>query len=522
MRKVLLLVLLLSIPVWAQQAADSIRALDLQAHLYFLAADEMAGRDSVSAEGRITANYIAAHFMRLGLKPVGDNGTYFQNFNMVRAWLDEENTTLKARAGGVEKTYQLGHDFQYTRQSNTPTNITAPLVFLGYGINAPEYGYNDFAGADVRGKVAMVLTHEPQESDTNSKFKGKWHTIHAYNWYKIEQIRKAGAAGILIVQERPHRPQRVPSAPTNAQAGPTPQYALAGSFWDVPVFTITQDVADELLRGSNKTVAQLQDQIDRSLQPQSFDLAGVTISVRKSFKDSKLISTRNVLGLLEGSDPQVKDEVIVITGHYDHVGIVSGRIYRGADDNASGTAAVMEIAEAYRSANLRPKRSLLFLIFEAEERGLLGAFHYVDHPVIPMSKTVANLNMDMIGRDEHSATWNTTAPENTNGVNVVGTLYNPELRRIIEASNRNINLKLDYKTDADDREGWFSRSDHYPFALKSVPMVLFNTGEHPDYHTEHDSWDRINYAKMEKITRLVFLTSLELANGGLKPRFTSN
>jgi hypothetical protein len=527
MKKVVLLLLTLSLIVPAQQmddttqrAVDSIRADEIKAHMYFLAADEMAGRDSGSREGRITANYIASQFMRLGLKPVGDGNTYFQNFDLVEAWPDNDNTEMKATFNGVEKTYQLGHDFTSGRQSNNPAEANGPLVFLGYGVNAPEYGYNDFAGVNVRGKMVMILSSEPQNDDPNSKFKGKWETIHAKTFYKVEVIRKAGAAGLIIVNpSRPSRPPRLASAPTDFQAGPSPRFALAGSFWDLPTFSVTQAVANDWLASTGKTIDTLQQAIDRDLKPQSFDITGVRVSLKKAMKNRRVIRTRNVLGLLEGSDPQLKDQVVVVTAHYDHVGTVAGRIYRGADDNASGTIGVMEIAEAYGTAKIRPKRSILFLVFEAEERGLLGAFYYIDHPVIPLAKTVVNLNMDMIGRDEHSPTWNTTAEQNRNGVNVVGTLYNPELRRMIEGNNKSLGLNLDFKTDTVDPESWFARSDHFPFATKSVPMVLFNTGEHPDYHTENDTWDRINYPKMEKIVRLIFLTSLEAANDGRKLEF---
>jgi Zn-dependent M28 family amino/carboxypeptidase len=163
----------------------------------------------------------------------------------------------------------------------------------------------------------------------------------------------------------------------------------------------------------------------------------------------------------------------------------------------------------------------MFLVFEAEEDGLLGAFHYVANPIVPLDKTVAVLNMDMIGRDEDSPTWNTHAADNVNAVNLVGTLYSPDMRKVVEAENRAIGLTLDYKTDADDREGWFSRSDHYPFAVKGVPIAFFNTGEHPDYHTANDTWDRINYPKMEKIVRLVYLSTRSLANGQTRPRFVT-
>ena len=242
--------------------------------------------------------------------------------------------------------------------------------------------------------------------------------------------------------------------------------------------------------------------------------------MRKALEGGEPIQARNVVGLLEGSDPELRDEFVVITAHYDHVGVVDGRVHPGADDNATGTAAVLEIAEAYARGGLRPRRSLLFVLFDAEEHGLLGAFHYVAHPVVPISKTVADLNIDMIGRDEDSPTWMPAAADNRNRVNVVGTLYSPDLRRAIESGNSAIGLELDYKTDADDREAWFSRSDHFAFATKSVPQVLFNTGEHGDYHTEHDTWDRVNFSKMARIVRLALATSAELADGNERPRFT--
>ena len=210
---------------------------------------------------------------------------------------------------------------------------------------------------------------------------------------------------------------------------------------------------------------------------------GVSVEARRAIKDRRVVQTRNVVGVIEGSDPVLKNEYVLVTGHYDHVGQKDQFIYHGADDNASATAAVLAIAEAFRALPAPPKRSVMFLVFEAEEDGLLGAFHYITNPIVPLDKTVAVLNMDMIGRDEDSPTWNTHAADNVNGVNLIGTLYSPDMRKVVEAENRAIGLKLDYKTDADDREGWFSRSDHYPFAVKGVPVAFFNTGEHPDYHT---------------------------------------
>ena len=515
----------LAVSAQGDAGLSPLRADALKGHVYFLASDEMAGRDSLSPEGRIAAQYIAGFFHRAGLKPVGDNGTYFQNFPMVSAALDRTATVLRARFGSdtqrQEREFVFGPDFTLGRQGGVDVRVNAPLVFAGYGISAPEFEYDDFKGVDVAGKVVMVLTHEPQETDPASRFKGRFHTVHAYNWWKPEVIRQRGAAAILMVQESVvHRPvPRVPSGPTNGQVRTDrPGHALTSPFWDLPMFTITRRVADELLAPSGKTIDQLQGEIDKAGTPRSMPVPGVSIELRRAIASRQVIQTRNVIGVVEGTDPKLKDEYVIVTGHYDHVGQKDQFIFHGADDNASATAAVIAMAEAF-AANPRPKRSLVFLVFEAEEDGLLGAFHYINKPIVPLDKTVAVLNMDMIGRDEDSPTWNTRAADNTNSVNIVGTLYNPDLRRVVETENQKIGLKLDYKTDADDREGWFSRSDHYPFAVKGVPIVFFNTGEHPDYHTAQDTWDRINYPKMEKITRLVYQSARNIADAPTRPRF---
>ena len=504
---------------------QTIRADALKGHVFFLASPEMGGRDSLSPEGRIAANYIAGFFHRLGMKPVGDGGTYFQNFPMTQAHINRAETKLRATVGAppggsTVREYILGSDFTLARQGGVDVDVNAPLVFAGYGIDAPEYGYNDYAGLDVAGKVVMVLAREPQASDAQSRFKGTWDTYHAYPAWKPEVARRHGAAGVLIVQGPPRRPQRVPSGPTNGRIRTDrPNHSLTSPFWDLPVFNIDARVADELLKGSGKTVATLQAAIDKAGAPQSTTIQGVSVQMRRAVTERRTVETRNVVGVIEGSDPTLKNEYVIVTGHYDHVGQKAPFIFHGADDNATACAAVIAIAEAFKASPTPPKRSIMFLVFEAEEDFLQGAFHYVNNPIVPLDKTVAVLNMDMIGRDEESATWNTTADQNRNAVNLIGTLYSPDLRRVIEAGNQGIGLKLDYKTDTDDREGWFSRSDHYPFAIKGVPMVLFNTGEHPDYHTANDTWDRINYPKMEKIVRLVYLSAKTLADGATRPKF---
>jgi hypothetical protein len=515
--------LLLSISATAQQADDRILANSLKADVYFLSAQDMAGRKTASHEGRITGNYIASEFLRLGLKPLGDDGSYFQNYDLTVAAQDDVNVSLTVRSGAQKKSYQLGHDFDLTwvTQTTNPTKVNGNVVFLGYGVKAPEYGYDDLASVDLRGEIAIILPHEPQEFDPASKFKGKWNTYHAYDWYKYQDIQRAGAVGILTVEEKvQHRPPATSSAPRQDWF-PEAIYSLPG-IWDLPVFAITQEVADELLQSSGKTVEGLRKTIDSSFKPQSFELNGVSAELKKAYTNRHVVQARNVVGLLQGSDPKLKDEYVIVSAHYDHLGVVNGRTQSGADDNASGVAALLEIARAFVEGNVKPRRSILFVSFDSEEAGLLGAFYYGRNPVLPLGQAAAVLNMDMIGRNEDTPSWKLSPNDSVRSVNVVGTLYSPDLRRDIEQQNKGVGLLLDFKTDTDDKEEWFARSDHYVFATYGVPSVLFNTGEHPDYHTENDTWEKLNYPKLEKITRLVFLTAAEVANQDARPAFVTS
>jgi hypothetical protein len=514
---------LICISAAAQQPYEQIKERNLKADVNFLASEEMAGRKTTSHEARIASNYIASEFLRFGIKPLGDDGSYFQRYDLTLAAQDDANVSFTIRSGAQEKSYQLNHDFDLTwiTQTTNPTTATGPVVFLGYGIKAPEYGYDDLANVDLRGKIVIILTHEPQESDLSSRFKGRWHTYHAYDQYKYEDIRRAGAAGILeVIEKKQHRPPAISSAPRQDWF-PDAIYSLPG-YWDLPVFEITQEVADELLHSSGKTVEDLRKEIDSQFKPASFALPDVSATLKKSYTNRKVVQARNVVGLLEGSDPKLKDEYVLVSAHYDHLGVVGGRTQFGADDNSSGVAALLEIARAFAESPAKPRRSILFVSFDSEEAGLLGSFYYGRHPALPLDKAAAVLNMDMIGRNEDTATWKLTPEYTAQSVNLVGTLYSPTLRWIAEHQNDKLHLNLDFKTDTEDKEEWFARSDQYVFATQGIPVLLFNTGEHPDYHTGNDTWDRLNYPKLEKIARLVFLVAADLANRDARPEFESH
>ena len=524
-----LCILLLTIPLAAQtgtqtsgpstsKGAAFIRMDDLKADIFFLATDDLAGRNTGSREDHIATDYIAAEFLRLGLKPMGDNGSFFQGMDILSGHVDPERTTLKATIGGVEHRYTLNQDFQLARQSLRDTTACGGIVFTGYGISAPEFQYDDLAGVDLKGKIALVFTREPQANDSGSKFMGAWDSYHAFNWHKVEELRRRGAAGILVIQDRVPRDVK-PIPPTSPRPSGEPSYALAGEMWDLPVFIVKRDVVDQLLASSGKTADALQAEIDRTLRPASFDLPNSSVCLSKGYTGVETHKGRNVVAMLEGSDPKLKAQTVILTAHHDHMGTSNGHIYHGADDNASGVAGMLAVARAITRDKVRPKRSVLFVAYDGEERIFLGSYFYVTHPVVPLSQTIANLNLDMIGRDEDDANWPTPPDRNVNMVNVLGTRYNPALRRVIDRKNRQEGLKLDYKMDTVDPDSLWSRSDHFWYATLHIPQVEFQTGLHPDYHTENDTWDRINYPKLTKIARLVYLSIAELANSSEKIPF---
>ena len=470
-----------------RQPVELIQEADLKADIYFLSSDDMAGRNIGSREDHIATDYIAAEFLRLGLKPVGDNGTFYQGLDVVSGDVDRQQTTLTANIRGADHTYAFDRDFHWNRQSLRPTKVCGPVVFAGYGIDAPDYSYNDLATLDLHGKIALVFTREPQANERDSKFMGTLDTYHAFYWDEIEQLRRRGAAGVLLIADRvPRAVKAIPASSPRSAGGPS--YALAGEMWDLPVLTVERQVSDEPLSVSGKTADVLQAEIDRTGSPQSIAIPQSSACMSKGFTGLQTIHGHNVVGLLEGSDPKLKAETIIVTAHHDHMGVMNGHIFNGADDNASGVAGLLGVAKAMVKGAAKPKRSVLFIAYDGEERIFLGSYFYVHHPLVPPAQTVATVNMDMIGRDEDDPNWPLPPDRNVNMVNVLGTRYNPNLRRVIDEQNRTEGLKLDYKMDTIDPNSLWSRSDHFWFATLHIPQVEFQTGLHHDYHTDQDTW----------------------------------
>lgn len=503
---------------------DTIKASTLKADLTFLAADPMEGRLSLQRGSEVAIHWIASEFAKAGLEPV-ENGTFLQKVPLIEYRVDRRESRLEIRAGGRSNTYRFPEAFCSFPED---VDVTARVVFAGFGITAPELGYDDYAGIDAKGAIVLIFDHEPQENDPRSIFNGKGNTRYAGMFVKVSNAQAHGARGVLVVAEpnrkHPSNQERLARiAGQQQRMARIPMQALADGAPRIPAFTIADDVAAELLSATGKKAADLQAAIDSTLKPVSMALPGAEAALRVVLSERRRGVSANVIGMIRGGDPQLAKETVLFSAHYDHDGVAPNGVMHGADDNGSGTVGVIALARAFAANPVKPRRSLVFAVFAAEERGLLGSYYYVAHPPRPIETTRAVINFDMIGRNETESEQTrgliAIAPDTSNDLNLVGTNYSPDYRNVVERANRNAGLKLDYKWDEEPALNVFFRSDQYPFVLKNVPAIWWFTGFHPDYHQTTDIVDRINFPKMEKIVKLAYLAGFDFADSTAPPRF---
>ncbi len=509
-------------------AVQSITSHEIKAHLDFLASDLLQGRGNGDRGLEIAAEYIAAQFRAAGLESAAGD-SYFQPFDLIERKLNGVNrlelTTTKGSAT-VTTDYEFGQDFMsFSFTANK--NVVAPIVFAGYGITAPEHKYDDYRSIDVKNKIVLLLRHEPQEQDSSSVFDGVATTEHAQFMVKARNAQEHGALAILVVTDPVnHESYEVftkeqiwpENQPTRLK---TMQLAGAGDNIGIPALHISMQVARDILAGTGKDLSAIQREIDASLKPNSFPVENRTITVQTKVR-TETSTVRNVVGLLRGKT----DEAIVIGAHYDHDGRVGDEIYNGADDNATGVTALFEVAEAFLSTGGQPERSVVFVAFAAEEKGLYGSKYYVEHPLHPLDQTVAMVQMDMIGRNEdtHSLTDTqrggqllVTAEQSKNSLHAIGTTYSSDMKVFSERNNRDIGMEIHYLYD--NVQNMVKRSDQWHFIEKGIPAIFYTTGSHPDYHTPSDTADKINIEKMKKVIALIYLTACDLANNPEKPSY---
>lgn len=530
---------------------ESIRQQDLKADVYFLADDLTRGRLVGTPEYALAAEFVKSRFERLGLTPVGPGGTYFHSFNLMVATLGSEAAnTLEISDGPspvsapAAQRGRLGQDF-YPHRFSANGRVKGSVVFAGFGITAPALSWDNYASDAIKGKIVLILDHEPGERDPASPFEGVVTAEPAVPFRKVLAAQEKGAIGVLFVSDVHNHANMMPGA-QNFQAATEFYWPAKPPLIDrffladylekirIPAAQISSAMAETLLRGSGRTLADLSKAAEgvKAAAPAPVPLPGAEITLTVDV-NRRVVPDRTIVGLIEGSDPQLKNEVVIVSAHHDHNGADGDQIFNGADDNVSGTAAVIDIAEAYVLAaqqGARPKRSVLFAVFGSEERGpLLGSWAYTERPLRPLDKTVAVLNMDMIGRNmevpigggaRFAGLTVQSAESNANSVNIIGHSRHPALKTAVEQANQpyGLTLKMDLDNNASNL---LRRSDQWPFLQRGVPALWFHTGLHPDYHTVNDRAEKINYEKMEKIARLVHQVSWNLANTTQAPPHTS-
>ncbi|MCB2378768.1 M28 family peptidase [Hymenobacter sp. BT635] len=491
---------------WANVYGATITQADLREHLTILASDAYEGRETGEKGQKMAADYLAKRFKDLGLTgPVqNSDNPYLQHFTMERStWTGE----AALKVGGSN--YGWLTDFYAYGSSPFQNETTIQPVFAGYGIE--QEGYSDYAGLDVKGKDIIVLLGEPLNA-AGKPLLGKEGQGSKWGMdfrAKAAKAAEKGARSVFFVETAPG------SSFTKAAARMAPYISRPTvSFLDNKeaarsAFFVSPAVAYKMLGTTAAGLGKYQSAVNKAGKPVAglFKPAKVTI---KAPKKKEQFTTENVLGFLEGTDK--KEEILVVSAHYDHIGVINGQVHNGADDDGSGTVSVLEMAQAFTKAKAEghgPRRSMLFLTVTGEEKGLLGSEYYTDHPVFPLESTIADLNIDMVGRTDKDHEGK------ADYVYVIGSdKLSSELHAINEAANKKYTqIDLDYRfNDPEDPNRFYYRSDHYNFAKHKIPVAFFFNGVHDDYHGAGDEVEKIEFPKMEKRARLVFFTAWELAN----------
>lgn len=484
MRKyIFILFLFVTAAAFAQKNPDNpqITSDEIKAHLQFLASDNLKGRFSGSPEEKIAANYIKEDFERHGLKPAFAE-SYFQEFPFIEKIELTKNNKLFLEIEGKKNNLRLQKDF-ITAPFSGKAKFSGEIVFAGYGISAPKLNYDDYENISVSGKIVLVLRYHPEHDSSKSDF-------DRYASYRQKAItaQEKGAAAIIFVNGY---------APKNDE---DPLMALhydgASGIKDFSVLQIKREVADKIFKSIGLNFAEAQNKIDASKKPASFIVKNVKAGGETEAKEVEKMA-RNVGAVLEGNDPVLKNEYIVIGAHYDHLGIDQAlessmykgkdkQIHNGADDNASGTTGMLEVAEKFASIKNQIKRSIIFLAFSGEELGILGSTFYTNNPSVPIENIVAMLNMDMIGRLNAEK-----------DLTVIGAGTSSKWKELLNEKNK-YGFKLAFS------DGGSGGSDHQSFSNKNIPVLFFFTGTHSDYHKPSDDWDKINFSGEENVANFVF------------------
>ncbi|MGE5106909.1 MAG: M28 family peptidase [Sphingobacteriales bacterium] len=481
--------------------AETITADNLKKHLYILASPEMEGRETTKEGQRKAAAYIENHFKTLGLKSPASLNGYQQSYTM------QTDSLLFTSFKLNKKKLIWGKDYLMPANANEDGTINgSEIIFAGYGISTKSY--DDYSNLNVKGKIVVFVNGEPKKDSIyyisgNKQYSKLW-TVRVST--KLENAFKHGAKGALIIN-----PGAESINSSTAEESKISKIYLPSHEKTVNGINISHNLGI-LILGKK----QFEKVIEKAKKQEVFikqDYISGKNNLLASYKEQKKLSySTNVLGVLEGTDK--KQEYVFVTAHYDHLGIVNGELRPGADDDASGTTAVLEIAEAFAKAaetGIRPRRTIVFMTVSGEEKGLWGSEYYSNNPVFPLNKTSVDLNIDMIGRIDEKR----NDGDSTNYVYVIGDdKLSSELSPVTDTVNKTyVNLELDRKfNDPNDPNRFYYRSDHFNFAEKGVPVIFYFDNMQTDYHRKSDTPDKINYTLQAKRAQLVFYTAWDMAN----------
>jgi len=535
---------------------DAITQEDLKEWLGYLASDELEGRNTYTEGLGLAAGYIAERLRSWGVKPGGSNGTYLQRVGVLGV-KSENNSTLTVEAGGQTRTFKNKEGINFpSNVGGKQTLTTDKIEFVGYGLNAPLAKHNDYEGKSVKGKTVVFLGNTPPKGMESAAYR---RALGGRSRYATEQEGALASIGVGFGGRRGGAGQgqagqgqagQGPGGQGQGQGGPPGGGQFGGGQTDGSDFTTVQRLdtpippavtaQDEffefLFGGSDVKYAELKDKASKGEPLPGFALKNVrmTFNIDAKYQVVRTQYTHNVVGIIDGSDPKLKDTYVAFGAHYDHVGYAEGevaqgangpirsgargrvtagttddRIWNGADDDGSGTVTILGMAKAFATGP-KPRRSLIFVWHSGEEKGLWGSRFFADYPTVPMDKIVAQINMDMVGRNRDDKA------EEANTVYIVGSdRISTEFHNVTVDANGALSkpLKLDYEmNDPTDLEQIYYRSDHYSYAVKGVPIVFLTTGLHPDYHANTDSVEKINYEKMARIGQYAYEIGMRTAN----------
>jgi hypothetical protein len=489
---------IVTLSVWSQEPPAPSAAEELLRHSKRLASPELTGRGVDTPGIKLARDYIAGEFAAYGLKPGGDNASYLQGFDVAVGVRVKQPTELILSRGLALK---LDDDWTPLGLSGNGS-VEAPAVFAGYGISAKEHGFDDYEGIDVKGKVVIVLRYEPPPQDDKSPFrKAPNYSSHATLRSKANNARAHGAVAMILVDlnHRDGAEERLL----------TTRGSLARGANGLVAAQVKSALLEKFLDTHGLQLRALKEEIDRTGKPASRTIDKLSVKLQVTLEEIRE-PTENIIAVLPGADPALTDQAILVGAHYDHLGLghfgarsasAAGEIHHGADDNASGTAVLLDLARRLSRLPVKPARTIVFAAFSAEELGLFGSRHFVERSP-PMAKLTAMINLDMVGRLRD------------NRLTVFGARSGAGLSELVDAGAAPLGLSLRHSDDV-------GRSDHMSFYNKKIPVLHFSTGVHEDYHRPSDTWEKLNIDGMAKVSDLTLLTALNLANAKEALNFVS-